>query len=156
VRLTQKCLNHHNRECRHLLTPKKVFIDLPIQSSTLSLLLYLDISSYRVRLHLPKLRQVTPSDHMDIDTLVQTITRIGRVSRAPGEWWVAQTTNTDTPMPSFNIPVIDLDKEVLNTSRNILADEEPNFSRQAISRPNDDLWHSAIEAEMDVLRHNHT
>jgi hypothetical protein len=51
---------------------------------------------------------------------------------------------------------MDLDKDVLNTSRNILDDEEPTFYRQAISGPNADLWHSAIEAEMDALQHNHT
>jgi hypothetical protein len=80
----------------------------------------------------------------------------GRVSHPPGEWGVAPTTNTDTPMPDFNNPVMDPDEEVLNTSQNILDDEEPKFYRQAISRPNADLWHSAIEAEMDALRHNHT
>jgi hypothetical protein len=64
--------------------------------------------------------------------------RTGRVSRPPGEWWVAPTTNTDTPMPDFNNPVMDRDEAVLNTSRNILDDEEPKFYRQAISRPNAD------------------
>jgi hypothetical protein len=59
-------------------------------------------------------------------------------------------------MPDFNNPVIDPDEEVLNTSRNILDDEEAKFDPQAISRPNADLWHSAIEAEMDALRHNHS
>jgi hypothetical protein len=59
-------------------------------------------------------------------------------------------------MPDFNNPVMDPDEEVLNTSRNILDDEEPKFYRQVISGPNTDLWHSAIEAEMDALRRNHT
>jgi hypothetical protein len=59
-------------------------------------------------------------------------------------------------MPDFNNPVMDPDKVVLNTSRYILDDEEPNFHRQAISGPNADLWHSAIEAEMDGVRHNQT
>jgi hypothetical protein len=80
----------------------------------------------------------------------------GRVSRPPGEWWVAPTNNTNTPMPDFNNPVMDPDKVVLNTSRNILDDEEPKFDRQAISGLNADLWHSAIEAEMDALRRNQT
>jgi hypothetical protein len=93
---------------------------------------------------------------MDIDSPAQTVTRTGRVSRPPGEWWVAPTTNTDTPMPDFNNPVMYPDEEVLNTSRNILDDEEPKFYRQAISGPNAVLWHSAIEAEMDALRRNHT
>jgi hypothetical protein len=97
-----------------------------------------------------------PSDCIDIDSPAQTVTCIGRVSRPPGEWWVTPTTNTDTPMPDFNNPVMDPDEEVLNTSRNILDDEEPNFYRQGISRPNADSWDSAIEAEMDALRHNHT
>jgi hypothetical protein len=97
-----------------------------------------------------------PSDCMDIDSPAQTGTRTGRVSRPPGEWWVAPTTNTDTPMPDFNNPVMDPDKEVLKTSRNILEDEEPKFYRQAISGPIADLWDSAIEAEMDALRDNHT
>jgi hypothetical protein len=97
-----------------------------------------------------------PSDRIDIDSPVQTVTLTGRVSRPSGEWWVAPTTNTDTPKPDFNNLVIDLDEEVLNTSRNILDDEELKFYRQAISRPNGDLWHSTIEAEMDALRRNHT
>jgi hypothetical protein len=92
---------------------------------------------------------------MDIDSPAQTVTRTGRVSSPPGEWWVAPT-NTDTPMPDFNNPVMDPDKEVLNTSQNILDDEEPKFYRQVISGPNADLWHSAIEAEMDALQRNHT
>jgi hypothetical protein len=67
----------------------------------------------------------------------------------------APTTNTDTHMPDFNNPVMDPDEEGLNTSRNILDDEEPKFYRQAISGPNADLWDSAIQAEMDALRRNH-
>jgi hypothetical protein len=59
-------------------------------------------------------------------------------------------------MPDFNNPVMYLNEEVLNTSRNILDDEQPKFYRQGISGPNADLWHSAIEAEMDSLRRNHT
>jgi hypothetical protein len=88
---------------------------------------------------------------MDIDCLAHTLTRTGRFSRLPGESWVAPTTNTDTHMSDFNNPVKDPDEEVLNTSRNILDNEKPKFYRQAISRPNADLWHSAIEAEMDAL-----
>jgi transposase InsO family protein len=97
-----------------------------------------------------------PSDRMDIDSPAHTVTRTGRVSRPPGEWWVAPTTNTDTPMPDFNNLVMEPHKEVLNTSRNILDHEKLQFYRQAISEPNADLWHSAIEAEMDVLRRNYT
>jgi hypothetical protein len=88
---------------------------------------------------------------MDIDSTAQPVMRTGRVSHPPGEWWVAPTTNTDTPMPAFNDPVMDPDEEILNTSRNILDDEELKFYGQAISGPNADLWHSAIEAGMDVL-----
>jgi hypothetical protein len=80
----------------------------------------------------------------------------GRGSRPPGEWWVAPTTNTDTPMPNFNNQEMDPDKEVLNTSRNTLDDEKPKFYRQAMSGCNADLWHSAIEAEMNALLLNHT
>jgi hypothetical protein len=93
---------------------------------------------------------------MDIDSPAQTVTHTGRVSRPPGEWWVAPISNTNTPMPDFNNPIMDPDEEVLNTSRNILDDEEPTFLRQVISRSNADLWHSAIEAELDARRHNHT
>jgi hypothetical protein len=93
---------------------------------------------------------------MDIDSPVQTVTHTGRVSRPPGEWWVVPTTIIDTPMPDFNNPVMDPDKEVLITSRNIVDDEEPKFYRQVITGPNADLWHSAIEGEMDAHRHNHT
>jgi hypothetical protein len=96
------------------------------------------------------------SDRMDIDSPAQTVTRTGRVSRPPDEWWVAPTTNTDTAMPDFNNPVMDPHEEVLNISGNILDDEKPKFYRQAISGPNADLWHSAIEADMDALLRNHT
>jgi hypothetical protein len=59
-------------------------------------------------------------------------------------------------MSDFNNPVTDLGEEVLNISGNILVDEDLKVYRQAICRPNTDLWHSAIEAEMDVLRGNYT
>jgi hypothetical protein len=97
-----------------------------------------------------------PSDRMHMDRPAQTIMRTGRVSHHPGEWWVAPITNTDTPIPDFTNPVMDPDQEVLNTSRYISADEEPKCYRQAIRGPNADLWYSAIEAEMDALRRNHT
>jgi hypothetical protein len=93
---------------------------------------------------------------MDIDSPGQTVTHTGRVSCPPGEWCVAPTTNADTSMPNFNNPIMDPDKEVLNTSRNNLDDEEPKFYRQAISEPNADLSHSSIEAQMDALRGNYT
>jgi hypothetical protein len=51
----------------------------------------------------------------------------GRVSHLTSEWCVDLTTNTDTTMLYFNNPVIDSDEEVLNTSRNIVDDEEPKF-----------------------------
>jgi hypothetical protein len=51
---------------------------------------------------------------------------------------------------------MDSDEEVLNTSRNILDNEEQKFYRQRISEPNADLWHSAIKAEIDALRYNYT
>jgi hypothetical protein len=59
-------------------------------------------------------------------------------------------------MPDFNNPVMDPDEDLLNTSRNILDDEEPKFYRHAITGPNADFWHSDIEAEIDALRRNHT
>jgi hypothetical protein len=59
-------------------------------------------------------------------------------------------------MPNFNSLVMDPDEEVLNTSRNISDDKEPKLYRQAINRPNGDLWHIAIEAEMDAYPHNIT
>jgi hypothetical protein len=93
---------------------------------------------------------------MDIDSLSQTVMRTGRVSRPPDEWWICPSTNTDTRMHDFNNLVMDPDEEVLNRSRNIFDDEEPTFYRHAISGPNADLWHSAIEAEMDALQRNHT
>jgi hypothetical protein len=57
-----------------------------------------------------------PSDRKDMDSPAQTVPRTGRVSRPPGEWWVAPSTNTTAPMPDFNNPVMDPDEEVLNTS----------------------------------------
>jgi hypothetical protein len=59
-------------------------------------------------------------------------------------------------MPDFNNLVLDADEEVLTMSRNILDDAAPKFHRQAISGPNADLLHSAIEAGIDALRRNHT
>jgi hypothetical protein len=93
---------------------------------------------------------------MDIDSSPRTVMHTRRVSCPSGEWWVAPTTNTDTPMPDFNNPGMDPDEKVLNTRRNILNDEELKFYRPAISGPNTDLWHSAIEAEMDAHQRNHT
>jgi hypothetical protein len=61
---------------------------------------------------------------MDIDILAQTVKCTRRVSHTPGKWWVAPTTNTDTPMLDFNDPVTDPEEDVLNISQNILDDEE--------------------------------
>jgi hypothetical protein len=51
---------------------------------------------------------------------------------------------------------MDSDNDVLNTTQHILDEEEPKFDREAISRPNPVLWHSAIKATMDALRRNRT
>jgi hypothetical protein len=59
-------------------------------------------------------------------------------------------------MPDFNNPVMDHDDEVFNTSQNILDNEKPNFFRQVISGPITDLWHAAIETEIDALQRNYT
>jgi hypothetical protein len=59
-------------------------------------------------------------------------------------------------MYDFNYPVMHLHDEVLNISRDILEDEEHKLYRQAIIRPNTDLWHYAIEAEIDALQRNQT
>jgi hypothetical protein len=64
---------------------------------------------------------------MDIDSLVHTIMHMGRVSCPLGKWWVALTTNINTLIPDFNNPVMDSDEEVLNTSQNILDNEELQF-----------------------------
>jgi hypothetical protein len=96
------------------------------------------------------------ANHMVIDSLAQTITRKGRVSPPSSEWWVALTSNTDTPMPDFNNLVMDPDEVVRNTSSQILIKEKPTFYRQTISGPNGDLWHSVCEAEMDNHWHNYT
>jgi hypothetical protein len=73
---------------------------------------------------------------MAIDSLEQTVIHTGTVSRPSSEWRVAPTTNTDTSMPDINNLVMDPDKEVLNTSQNIMDDKEIKFYRQAISGPN--------------------
>jgi hypothetical protein len=73
-----------------------------------------------------------------------------------GDWWIALTPNTDTSIRHFNNPVINPDDEVLNTSPNILDNEEPKFDRYPLSKTNADLWHSAIEAEMDALQYKQT
>jgi hypothetical protein len=97
-----------------------------------------------------------PSDHIDIDSLAHTVRYKEKVLCAPGEWWVAPTTNTNTPMPDFNNQVMDPNEEVLNIPGYILDGIEPKYNRQAINKPNADLWHTAIEAEIDGVRHNHT
>jgi hypothetical protein len=51
---------------------------------------------------------------------------------------------------------MDPDEEILNLSPNILDDEEPKFYRYAVGRLNANLWHSAIEDEIDAFRHNQT
>jgi hypothetical protein len=56
----------------------------------------------------------------------------GRDSRPHGEWWVAPSTNTDTPIPNFNKTGMDPDEEALNISRNILNCDELGFYQQAI------------------------
>jgi hypothetical protein len=92
---------------------------------------------------------------MDIDGSAHTVSHTGRLSYPPSEWWVAPTSNTDTPIPDSHNPVMDPDDKVLITSRNILDDEEPKLYGQVISGPNTNIWPSAIEAEMDALRRNH-
>jgi hypothetical protein len=94
---------------------------------------YLDISFYANPTSVTQTSSSGPSDRIDIDSPVSPVMSTGRVSRPPGEWWVAPTINTGTPMPDFNNPVMDPDEEVLNMSRNILDDEEPKFYRRAIS-----------------------
>jgi hypothetical protein len=69
---------------------------------------------------------------------------------------VAPTTNTDPPLPDFNKLVIEPDEEVLNSCRNILDVEESKCYRQVINRPDDDIWDSAIVAEINGLRRDHT
>jgi hypothetical protein len=71
---------------------------------------------------------------MDIANKPQTIKHIERASHTPGEWGVASTTDTDTPIHDFNNPLLDPDNEVLSTSPNILEYAESKFYRQAISR----------------------
>jgi hypothetical protein len=70
---------------------------------------------------------------MDIDSPAQTETRTGKVSYPLSESLVDLTTNTNTPIPAFNSLVIDPVEEVLNTSYNIIDDEEPKCNRPAIS-----------------------
>jgi hypothetical protein len=97
-----------------------------------------------------------PSDYIDIDSSAQPVTHIGNISGLPSEWWLAPTTNTNTCMRDANNPVMGSDEEVLNISRNILDNEVPKVYRQAISGPNDDLWHSPSETDIDALCCNHT
>jgi hypothetical protein len=96
------------------------------------------------------------SDYIDMHNVLRTISRTLRLSHLPGDWWVYATTNTNTPIPNLSNPVMDPDEEVQNISRNIINTEEPKFYRQTISGPKVDLWHSAIEAAIDVLQHNLT
>jgi hypothetical protein len=68
-----------------------------------------------------------PTDHIDIDSPVQTMTYTGRVSPPSTESWVISMTNTDTPMPNFNNLVMNPDTEVLNINQNIFDLEEQKF-----------------------------
>jgi hypothetical protein len=155
IRLTRNHLKHHNPHRRHLLTPNKVswICRFRVLCSACN------VPRQIVLLNLTSLNQTSsdgPSDSIDIDSSAQTITRTGRVYRTPGKLWVTLTTNADTLILDFNNLRMDRDEEDLNTSHNILDDGEPKFYRQAISRPNADLWYSAIKAEMDAFRRNHT
>jgi hypothetical protein len=51
---------------------------------------------------------------------------------------------------------MDPNKEFHNISQNILDDEDPKYYRYAIREPNAYLWHTAIDAEIDVLHRNYT
>jgi hypothetical protein len=64
---------------------------------------------------------------MNIDSPIQSVMHNGRVSCPSGKWWIAPTTNTNTPMPNFNNLVMDRDEMVLKTSPNILDKKEPKF-----------------------------
>jgi hypothetical protein len=73
---------------------------------------------------------------MNIDSPSQTILLLRRGPCPPGEWCIASTTKTNTPMQEFNNPEMDPDKEGVNPSHNILGYEEPKCDRQARSRLN--------------------
>jgi hypothetical protein len=88
---------------------------------------------------------------MDIACLAHHVKWTWRVTPPLGEGLVAPTTNTDISMPDFHNLLLDPDKVVLNTSQNIVDNEEPKFYQQVLSGPNADVLYAAIEAEMDVL-----
>jgi hypothetical protein len=68
-----------------------------------------------------------PFDCIDINCLPQTVTHAGRVSCPTGKWWIAPTPNTDTPIRDLTYQVNNYDKAVLNISRNMLDNEEPQL-----------------------------
>jgi hypothetical protein len=51
---------------------------------------------------------------------------------------------------------MDPDKQVFNTSENLLVDKEVKFHSQAISKPNANLWQPTIKPKLDAIWHNHT
>jgi hypothetical protein len=59
-------------------------------------------------------------------------------------------------MPNFNNLRIYRLKEILNITRNIFNNDEPTFYEHAIRGPDPELWHSAIEIEIDALQRNYT
>jgi hypothetical protein len=105
---------------------------------------------------LTRISTIGLSDLIDINSLVQTIPQTEWDSRPASELRVASTTNTDTPIPDFNNLVIDPDDKVLNTSQNILNNEEPKLVWQVITRPSTDLSYAIIEGEIDIFPHNST
>jgi hypothetical protein len=98
----QNRLNHHHWHRRHLLTHQQSFHGFADSE------LYAQPTVVPRHIVLPNSTSFNQtsssgqSDCIDIDSPAQTVTRTGRVSRPRGEWWVAPSTNTDTPMPDFN------------------------------------------------------
>jgi hypothetical protein len=97
-----------------------------------------------------------PLDHIDIDSSAEPVMCIGRILRTPSDWWITPPHNPKTSIPDVNNPVMDSDKEALTICRNILDDQELIFCRRPLSRPNTELWYTAMDAETDARQRKHT
>ena len=78
-----------------------------------------------------------------------TITRIGRVIRPPGPWWIVQPENKSVQMEDAP-EQDDLDLSLIS----ILLIDEPKSYRQARKSPHWDDWKRAMDDEMESLQEN--
>ena len=77
--------------------------------------------------------------------------RSSRVSKKPGNWWVANIATTPTPDVSLLATCCDSPAEVA-----LLAPEIPSTYAEAMSPDNKDFWEPGIKKEEDSIKANNT